>query len=677
VGLQVVVAGLMRDGLGLGEAARGYVRALSAAGHHVSQHTVRLPGRLSPHGDPGPDGLVHVPEVSADAEADAVIVCLNPPEIELLRASGGRLPAGRAVVGAWAWEVDPLPEDWPASPQRLDELWVHSESVARVVRRAVDVEVAVVPPPVAALPDGPVPAAVAERSDAGRPWFVALADAASALSRKNPAGAIEAFIRAFPQQDGPLLVVKVWGGDGDPIGVDALRALAAGRDDVVVLDEWLDRTHLAGLVGGASCLISLHRAEGFGLPVFEALASGVPVVVSDTGGPGDLLDPEVAHLVLGAPSAVPEGVAAYPTGSRWSTPDLGAAAEAIRRVWDEPAAARRTAEEGRALVADRLDARAVGAIADRRLTRLVARHASSSPRGALRPAISVITHAGTTWPALAPLLRSLAPQLDAAQAELVVGVSGPDVLPDEDRPPGVRTVDGGLGPFAQRAAALAAADGDLIVVTEDHCRMGPGWLEHLSEAAQAFPDTVIACPVGNGATGTTVDWASYLIGFSPWAPPILALPAGRAPTAAGMALPASMVREALGQHPDPGRLERELVPALTASGTVGVAADAIVDHTQALLGRRHLMNHFRDARHDAAAAIRAGGRRRSSVSVSWLRDDSRRTLRDVVTAVTDHPDLVSAHRRSRHWLRALALARAAGTVVGERAGTGGSGRHLD
>src|SRR5207244_4322555 len=125
-------------------------------------------------------------------------------------------------------------------------------------------------------------------------------------------------------------IVKIWNGAADPEGRGRLESLTEGRGDIVLLDCWLSRLELVSLLDDAWCFLSLHRAEGFGLPIFEALSLGTPVISTAFSGPMDFLDDRVAALVPAERSTVPEGVPAYPAGSIWAEPDLDAAAHALR-----------------------------------------------------------------------------------------------------------------------------------------------------------------------------------------------------------------------------------------------------------------------------------------------------------------------------------------------------------
>jgi glycosyltransferase involved in cell wall biosynthesis len=667
----VIVAGFLADGLGLGQAARGYAHALTQGGCDVSLHVLAQPGRERGLGDPGAGGTIGLPVVGDEAEADVVVVCANPPELSVWRQGGARLPAGRVTVGVWAYEVDPAPRSWGEAVGRFDELWVHSEFVADLLRPLVDVPIAAIPPP--ALLCEPAPCALV---DGAPPTFVTLADNASSLARKNPAGAIAAFKRAFAPGEGPRLLVKVWNGERDEASVARLRA-HADRDDIVVVDRWLPRNELVGLLRAALALVSLHRAEGFGLPIVEAMALGVPVVCTDATGVAELLDDDTAFLVGSTPVAVGPDAAPYPPDGGWHEPDLDDAAQQLRVVWDSPRERSRRAAAALQHVGERLDAGALGSRLRVRVDAMLARHAARiSPRSPFRPSVSVVVHAAEPWPSLRPFLETVVPQLADVDGELVVAASGPGVLPEPRRPDRVCVVAGpSRSPFALRAAALAEADGDLVVVTEDHVQPCGSWLAQYAEAHRATGALLLAGPVANGSGDTAADWANYLISFTAYAPPVDELPADRCPTIANCALDGSRLRRAIGGSPRPGRLEREVVPALWAAGEGACVPGAEVHHVQPSAGWRHALSHFDDAR-TAGAYARAPASWRD-FSPGALRATCRSYLRSTAAAVAERPALAEPHRAARWWLRVLAAAKAIGLAAGARWGEGRSAIRLD
>lgn len=645
---RIVVSGFLGDAIGIGEAARGYAEALAAAGADVAIHPVDIPGR-----PPSPAPLPDLPIADPHGSADVVVHALHPPELATLRELGQVLPTGRRSVAVWAWEVDPVPDGWVDEADAYDEIWTYTEPVAERFRSAgMTAPVAAVPPPVRLTDSTPRPAD-------DPPYVLTLADGWSSLTRKNPVGAVLAFRAAVAPGAGPVLVVKLRNGQADAARLEELQAAAAGRDDIRILDALLPRDELVELVARSACLVSLHRAEGLGLPVFEALALGVPVVCTDGSGPADLLRGTAARLVRARPVRVEPGTLSYPVGSTWLEPDLDDAAAQLRRVLDDLDAARAAARAARPGVVERLSPAVTG------------RAAAARVRALVPPEVSVILHGIEPWPAVRPIVEAVGAA--SIPAEVVVGAPDDDVVPEQLRTWSVRVApSASTSPFELRQAAARAAAGELLVVTEDHCVPSPGWLDAYAAAHRTTGSPVLAGPVDNDEHASRADWASYLIGFAAWGSPLEQPPASWAPTVANFAVARSELDGALTAAP--GTLERDVVPKLWAAAPA-LVADALVTHVQPFPLRRHALNHFNDCR-TAGAHERGSGTRRSLVPAALLAE-ARRWLALASQSVGPRPALHGIHRRCAWHLRVLALARATGLAVGNRFGPGRAAHRLD
>jgi glycosyltransferase involved in cell wall biosynthesis len=380
------VVGYLSDGLGLGEAARAYVGALAAAGVDVETVSVSVPLQDS-FGAARPLRRHSLewqpPKRLTDEPAAVEIVCVNPPELARLEFAS-RL-AGSRRVGVWAWELATLPDGWADGYERIDELWVYSEYVASAFADA-PVPVTVMPIPVDV--DRLEAAASARASGVGDPFsFLFACDLLSTIERKNPLGLIAAFEAAFAPGEGPRLTIKTSNGTNCIEELERLRVAALGRPDIEIVDAFLTTPERDALIAGCDCYVSLHRAEGFGLTLAEAMAAGRPTIATGFSGNLDFMTAETAYLVDSRPVEVEAGSAIYPAGATWREPDLDAAAAALRAVYEDQPAARERGERGREHVRARLAPEAVGARARKRLAQLGATP-GAVPRTRLRRAFA-------------------------------------------------------------------------------------------------------------------------------------------------------------------------------------------------------------------------------------------------------------------------------------------------
>jgi glycosyltransferase involved in cell wall biosynthesis len=246
----------------------------------------------------------------------------------------------------WAWEVERFPALFSSAAGLVDEVWTCSGHSARAIRAAVDVPVPTVPLPVV---ERPVPRR--SRRDLGVPGdgftFLLCFDFFSVAERKNPAGLVEAFTRAFRPGEGPRLVIKSINGGAALPELERLRLAVADRADITVIDRYLDPGDHRALIAACDAYVSLHRAEGFGYTMAEAMLAGKPVVATGYSGNLEFMDERNSYLVGHGMVAIPPGCDPYPPGSLWAEPDLDEAAALMRRVVDDPAGARAVAERAR------------------------------------------------------------------------------------------------------------------------------------------------------------------------------------------------------------------------------------------------------------------------------------------------------------------------------------------
>ena len=356
----MTVAGYLQAELGMGEAARLAVRAVEAAGIPVATYSLSRLASRQRHPFNG--------ETPGVYDYDVNLVCVNADQVgEFASLVGPGFFDGRYNIAQWSWELDEFPERWASATAPFSEIWAVSEFARRAIVVGSDVPVFAVPHPVVApeVPDG------IDRSVLGLPddrfLFLFCFDLLSVIERKNPAGVVEAFRRAFGEPgawkgrgQAPLLVIKVINAERDIVALERLR-LAAEDNDVLLIEGYMDRGHVAALMQVADCYVSLHRSEGFGLTMAESMALGKPVIATAYSGNLDFMDDTTAYLVPWAPVPVGPGNDPYPAEATWAEPDLDAAARMMRWVVEHPDEAQATGERARASVLTRHgpDARAV------------------------------------------------------------------------------------------------------------------------------------------------------------------------------------------------------------------------------------------------------------------------------------------------------------------------------
>jgi glycosyltransferase involved in cell wall biosynthesis len=172
-------------------------------------------------------------------------------------------------------------------------------------------------------------------------------DFLSVLKRKNTLGLVESFCAAFQVNEGPLLVLKSINGNLRLNELERLKWAIKDRPDIVLIDEYFDAGKTAALMAVSDCYVSLHRSEGLGLTMAEAMLLGKPVIATGYSGNMDFMNEANSILISWSPVKVGPDAEGYPEDAIWAEPDLEEAAKAMHKVFSDPEFASRLGDEAR------------------------------------------------------------------------------------------------------------------------------------------------------------------------------------------------------------------------------------------------------------------------------------------------------------------------------------------
>jgi glycosyltransferase involved in cell wall biosynthesis len=380
--LAVTVAGYLRAELGIGEVARQIISALDSQGVPSLPVGVEMRYSRSEH-DFGPQRGLSSP-------FDINVICVNADALpDFAQQAGPDFFAGRHTIGVWWWELSEFPERWAGAFDLVDELWAGSTFVADALAAAAPVPVMSFPLPLSE----PSPV-TADKPAAGFPdgfVFLFSFDHNSVFARKNPLGLIEAFTRAFGPDDGVHLVVKSINHTQDLENHERLAAAAAAHPHVRHRPGYLAAADKDRLTASCDAYVSLHRSEGFGIGMAEALLYGKPVIATGYGGNTDFLSETTGYPVDFTLVEVGDGAEPYDAKAHWAEPDLDHAAAMMRRVVDHPEEAAERARAGGDLLRT---AHSPAAAGETMLRRLEAVHAQrTSPHAEAGVPSAPLAHA--------------------------------------------------------------------------------------------------------------------------------------------------------------------------------------------------------------------------------------------------------------------------------------------
>ena len=336
----VNLIGHASSALGVGENLRMAFLALQAAEIPISVINVPAEGaapcqhQLEPWMHPGPCGPYAIN-----------LICLQPTTHAHWLCQHGLKPQSSCYsIADWPWETEQWPEIWQPLLQHIDELWPASQ----LIHKALAPQAQAYNRPIHTMPMAvqvPQPDQIATREQrlstrqhhglpGGTVLFVYAFDFNSTAIRKNPRAVVEAFQQAFPPDnpDPVGLVIKVLPQRHVHPDWLWLNARAQADSRITLLQANLSRVELLQLYGCCDVFISLHRSEGFGRSLAEALQLGLDVIATGYGGNVDFCQGPSAHLVPWQRAAIPAG--AYPPAQNdhWANPDMDAATKLMRQA---------------------------------------------------------------------------------------------------------------------------------------------------------------------------------------------------------------------------------------------------------------------------------------------------------------------------------------------------------
>lgn len=323
--------GHIRGDFGLGESCRLVASALKASEIPFLIHNLPLNGPAK-----------ETDTTWLEAERDELVygvnlIHLNPNEIaNAVWRLDRRALHDRYNIAYWLWELPEFPPEWGYTFSLFDEIWTPSEFVSDAIRRRTKKPILTVPYALS------IPQTEKEysRSYFGLPedmfLFMLSYDGNSVSERKNPMGSVRAYCKAFsPDECSVGLVIKATHARENDLA--ELRRMLNGYPNIFVLTESYSKVEFNSLIQAMDVYVSLHRAEGFGLVMAEAMLLGTAVVATNWSANTEFMDASAACMVRADVVALPQDHPPYHKGDHWAEPDEAEAAVYMRKLYEDSA----------------------------------------------------------------------------------------------------------------------------------------------------------------------------------------------------------------------------------------------------------------------------------------------------------------------------------------------------
>lgn len=313
---------------GLGQSCRLVASALDKTGFPLSIYKYEQLGAEG-QGDHSWEN-----RLSKELPYDVNLIHINPHELGLaFIQQDASVWNYRYNIGYWLWELEEFPDEWIPCFQCLDEIWAPSEFICNAIRKKTTLPVRCMPYYV----DVHI-GTIYERKHFGIPedkfLYLMMYDQSSCMERKNPIGVLNAFKMVFEKENENVgLVIKI--NNPTPESRKQIRSVLDGYTNVYLIEETLSRDEVNSLTKCVDVVVSLHRAEGFGLVLAEAMLLGTPTVATNWSSNTEFMNENVACMVDYELITIEKDMPPFKAGNRWADANLDQAAEYMKKLYED------------------------------------------------------------------------------------------------------------------------------------------------------------------------------------------------------------------------------------------------------------------------------------------------------------------------------------------------------
>ena len=372
----VNIMGPVKAQMGIGQCCRFLVSEFDASGIKYCVQNFNLLGNVQ-NGDTSFDDIL-----TEETPYGINLIVMEPTEL-MFRCTqfDQNMWNDKYNVGFWSWELEDFPKEWTPAIDLLDEIWTPSEFTSDSIRKVTNKPVHTIPYNVTAHTDDKY-----DRKYFGLPedkfLFLIMFDFNSTMVRKNPVGAIEAYKKAFDVNDDSVgLVIKTSNTDFDKI--ESVKKLLEGYKNIYFITEVLEKTAVNSLIKDVDVFVSLHRAEGFGIVMAEAMLVNTVCIATNWSSNIEFMNKDIACMVDYSFVTLEKDASPYRKGSKWADADTDQAAGYMKKLHDDKDFYNTLSTKAKAYIEDKLCMDNITKIINGLVTRIIEENSANKSSDAV------------------------------------------------------------------------------------------------------------------------------------------------------------------------------------------------------------------------------------------------------------------------------------------------------
>ncbi len=320
------IVGYFQGEFGVAEAARNFAKACKAA--NIPHALINV---TTPHHRNNDRTFT---EFSTNNPYSFNLLVTNADQTDFfLEKLGKQFFENKYNIGIWSWELEEFPKKWLPYLKYFDEIWTMSSYMTNNMGKVFPIPVITMTVPIS-LEESKTSEKIHMSNLKNYEFiFLMIFDFASISERKNPIGVIKSFNQAFTKNENVCLIIKSINGSKFPDQEEEIKNLTK-KQNIIYISDHFSKNEMSELMNSCDCYLSLHRAEGFGLNIAEAMSAKKFVITTDYGGNRDIMNVNNSFLVKYQFTKIEKDFGPYKKGNYWAEPDINHAAQLMKFVYE-------------------------------------------------------------------------------------------------------------------------------------------------------------------------------------------------------------------------------------------------------------------------------------------------------------------------------------------------------